>query len=99
MHVTQYMYDKLDRLTKETKPLGDPLQADAQYFYDNQGDRKQVIDRDGNRTNYDYDQRRRLVTITDAQPKSTIYTYDNNDNRVSLTHISGHTTNFPYDLQ
>jgi RHS repeat-associated protein len=101
LHVTQYAYDKLDRLTTETKPLGDPLQADTLYFYDNEGDRKQVIDRDGNPTSYDYDQRRRLVTITDAQtpPKTTVYTYDNNDNRISLTDKNVHTTNFGYDLQ
>ena len=31
---TTYQYDGLNRLVKETRPLGDPLQADTRFFYD-----------------------------------------------------------------
>ena len=51
--------------------IGSRLETDAlggmkQYFYDGEGDRIEFIDENGHATSYSYDQRQRLITVTDA---------------------------------
>jgi RHS repeat-associated protein len=96
---TSYQYDGLNRLVNETRPVGDPLQADTSFFYDGQGNRVEVIDRNDNSTTYQYDLRQRLVKSTDALGQTMKYTYDGNDNRTSATDKNNHTTTFEYDVQ
>lgn len=96
---TSYQYDGLNRLVNETRPVGDPLQADTSFFYDGQGNRVEVIDRNDNSTTYQYDLRQRLVKTTDALGQTMKYTYDGNDNRTSATDKNNHTTTFEYDVQ
>lgn len=94
-HTTTYDYDGLNRLIKETDPVGNTTQT----FYDSQGNRIKVIDRNGNVTQYEHDQRNRLVKTIDALVCVTTQSYDGNNNLISSTDKNGHTTQFQYDVQ
>jgi YD repeat-containing protein len=68
-------------------------------FPDQEGNRTQVIDRDGLSTSHQYDARQRLIQTTDPLRHAETYSYDGNDNRLSPTDRNSHTTGYGYDLQ
>lgn len=94
-HTTSFRYDGLDRLVRETDPLGGVTVTS----YDGEGNRTGVIDCNRNSTFFEYDLRRRLVKIRDALKQESNQTYDGSNNRVSFTDKNRHTTEFGYDLQ
>ena len=46
---------------------------------------------------FDYDQKDRLISQTDALGNTTHYSYDGANNRVAVTDANGNTTNYTYD--
>jgi len=81
-HVTTYEYDVLNRLHRESDPLGNT----TQYAYDAVGNRLAMATSNGS-TSYEYDAANRLTSV-DGVP----YTWDNNGNL-----LSDGTRTFQYD--
>ena len=111
-HRTEYEFDALDRLTKVTRP--DPVpnngttadQPVIQYRYDANDNLIEMIDGEGNRTQYSYDAVNRLVEIQQERPDGpqgiaphliTSYTYDASGNLVSEVDPAGSVTRYHYD--
>ncbi len=110
--VTDYDYDALGRLIKETFAKGTPDEAFREYEYDAVGNRTAVIDENGHRTQYEYDALNRLIRITEADPDGdassgggggpltspvTEFDYDANGNLVQTTDARGNITINKYD--
>lgn len=93
-----FTYDKLGRKTSET----DVINPDEAYYselsYDEAGNLVEKIDREGNKTRYDYDSLKRLVLVADPLGGETEYAYDGRNNLISLKDAEGNVTRFEYDL-
>ncbi len=90
-HVTNFAYDELNRLIRET----DPLIHATQYDYDSVGNRVQTIDANGNTITYVYDDANHLTDI--VYPDQTVsFTYDAAGQRTDMNDAAGH-THWVYD--
>ena len=90
-------YDTLDRLESETNVFARTLT----YDYDAQGNRTLLIDPDGKRTAYSYDELNRLETMTleDGTPGAQVVTYDYFPNGLknTVTNPNATMSTFEYD--
>jgi RHS repeat-associated protein len=92
-HVTGFTYDKLNRLTSESDPLGHT----TEYEYDAVGNRRILTDAQGYLTYFYYDDANRLIGIGPADPDPGIdFEYDANGNRTYMKDGVG-TTTWVYD--
>ena len=85
--VTAYTYDVMNRLvarTAQCAPFPCAGAADASFTYTSSGRRETVTDSRGV-TNYTYDDRDRLESLTYPDGRSLAYLYDANGNRTRLT--------------
>ena len=94
---TKYQYD--DNLFINKKTFADG--SYEEYTYDQWGKRNSVKDRNGNTTDYVYDERGNLLSETAPDPfnYTTIYSYDENDNLLQLTTAGGGHTSYEYDAK
>ncbi|WP_444994436.1 putative Ig domain-containing protein [Aliikangiella sp. IMCC44359] len=92
-----YTYDKLNRLSSETKPDGKKLE----YGYDAQGNKTQLkvtyAVGDIRIETFTYDELNRLKTVTDSEANKTTYEYDAVGNRTSVIHSNANITSYVYD--
>ncbi len=98
---TDYAYDGLNRLRKETQYPSWPSTSGSllsQYTYDKNGNRATMVDPLSQTTTYAYDALNLLtgVTYSDGQTPSVTYTYDLGGNRLSMVDGTG-TTDYTYD--
>lgn len=88
---TLFTYDPRNLLLTVEDPFNGPTHKTA-YTYDAVGSRKTVTNARGYTTTYDYDNKRRMITVTDALPTPgvTNYTYDGNDNLATVKDAKQH---------
>jgi len=87
-------YDTADRLTNISYPGGRSLQ----FSYNADGQRTKMVSQDGYTTNYSYDTRGRLKTLTDGSGKTIItYEYDAASRLTKETNGNGTYTTYKYD--
>jgi RHS repeat-associated protein len=91
-YTTSYAYDRADRRTSVTDPLGDQ----TTLTYDAVGNRLSSRDANGHTTAFGYDAFNRLRTITAPDLGVTTYTYDAAGNLTSRTDAKGHVTTYAY---
>ena len=91
--VTNNHYDSFDRLTNTTNYDAKTIQ----YKYDAAGNQTAVIDSDNVETDYSYDARNRLSSVTTGA-NSTKYDYWPNDLLKSVTDPNGVVAAYTYDL-
>jgi len=87
----------MNRVTLITYPTSPA--TTVQFHYDWRGRRDYVIDQNGNKTSYGYDDADRVITITDAQsptPGITTYGYDTENNLTDITDAMGNHTHINY---
>lgn len=91
--ITAYAYDALNRLVKETDPLG----GITEYAYDDRDNLIGLKDANGNVTRFEYDRNNRLTKETRPMGQETTYVYDPVGNLISKTDAEGQTTTYEYD--
>ncbi|MDD4151812.1 MAG: DUF6531 domain-containing protein, partial [Candidatus Gracilibacteria bacterium] len=94
---TYYFYDKDNRLIGE-KSDNDVLKG---YIYNSLNQITRVIDKNGNKTDLEYNYLGKVTKKTqyvNGNSISTIYTYDDNQNLTSITDGNGNKTTYVYDL-
>lgn len=91
-HVTQYAYDKINLLTKQT--FADNSHID--YTYDKVGNRLTKTDQENRTWVYGYDDFNRVATETDPANKVTKFDYDDNNNKTKVTYRDNTTVSFEY---
>ena len=78
----------------------DAANSFTQYTYDLAGNVQEVLDPEGNATDYTYDDLNRLKTVTQYLGTSgitTSYEYDGQGNLISVEDAEGHITTYQYD--
>jgi RHS repeat-associated protein len=109
--VTNYQYDRLNRLVKEIQPSPDGVAAApvTQYTYDNDGNKLTETDPDENVTTFGYNSLNQLTSqsqtialyLDGSTPVTTTaitgYQYDGDGNMVQETDADGQVTVFAYD--
>ena len=83
--LTAFTYDSMNRLKTITYPAAT---TSIQFHYDYRGRRDYVIDQNGQKTSYGYDDADRLISVTDSQsptPGVTHYGYDTENNLTAST--------------
>jgi RHS repeat-associated protein len=88
-HVTRFDYDLLDRLTRETNPLGNVWR----YEYDPVGNLTRRVDANGAITDYAYDADDLLTEIAYPDGSAITFAYDANHNQTQMVDGLGTTTN------
>lgn len=91
-NTTTNIYDKLNRETQSTTPLGKV----SKWIYDANGNILARIDANNATTNYQYDGLNHLTKITYPDTKTVTFTYDSRGNRTKMIDPIG-TTTFIYD--
>ncbi len=91
---TRYVYDLNNRLLQEVDPENHRV---GLYRYDAVGNRLEVIDARGGRTDYVYDALNRNVRVIDPLRFETRFEYDGVGNRLTLVDARGAITRFTYD--
>lgn len=95
--VTTFDYDNNDNLLKVTNVA---LNKYVQFEYDENNNRKAVIDENLNRTTYTYDARNRLESVIDPEGGTTIYGYDSINRviskKVKVDAVTWRTTSYSY---
>ena len=86
-------YDSFDRLEIITDRYGNQLQ----YGYDDNGNRRQLIDHQGRITQYIYDGLNRLASITAPLAGQVVYDYFNNNQLRQINWPNGTQSNYQYD--
>ena len=74
-----------------------PDNSFAEYDYDAGGNIQSIIDAKGKTTSYGYDDKKRLIQVSQPGNVVTAYAYDDNDNLISVTDAENHTTSYTYD--
>ena len=104
--VTDYDYNARGLMMSVTYALGTADEATMTYDYDLAGNRILMIDGEGNRTTYDYDELNRLEQTTEQDPDGdagpltspvTTITYDEAGNVKTATDSNDNTTTNEYD--
>ncbi|TMC51661.1 MAG: RHS repeat protein, partial [Chloroflexi bacterium] len=101
-HVTTQNFDSRWRLSSQIDTVGGNSYS-LQYFYEDAGQNLTgVVDRNGNRTDYTYDDRGNVLTKTDPQvppaPRYvTQYQYDTKSNLTQVTDARAFVTTNTYD--
>ena len=100
--VTDYDYDALGRLERVTYAKGTVDEAVESYEYDLAGNRTAVIDANGNRTEYTYeDGTNRVKTITSAVgtdiEATQSFEYDEMGRQTAVIDAEGNRTEYRYD--
>ena len=90
-------YDSLGRLIKKTFAVGTPDQAIQIFEYNAVGNNTAVIDENGNRTEFVYDQLNQLALVRDPMGHETRLTYDQMGNTVNIVDALGNQTQNVYD--
>ncbi len=93
MNVTEYRYDKNNRLITTIDPDGHI----TSQSYDNTGNIATKTDGRGITTKYAYDDFNRLQSVTNAKSETTGYTYDLCGNMLTKTDGNGNTTTYEYN--
>ena len=98
---TDYAYDGLNRVRKETQYPQWPSTTPSlltQYSYDLAGNRTGLIDPLSQTTTFGYENLNRLVSVgySDGQTPNVSYSYDANGNRSTMADGTG-TTSYSYD--
>jgi len=101
-YVIDSYYDCMNQLIKEqVDPEG--LNLVTRYEYDGMGNLIDSYNPKNVRTNYTYDHRGRLETVTEDKDgdleRTTIYTYDDNSNIKTITDPEGGLTQYIYNSQ
>ncbi|MEJ6950101.1 putative Ig domain-containing protein [Natronospora cellulosivora (SeqCode)] len=91
--VTNYEYDRMNRLIKTTYPDGSSTSTE----YNSIGRKAVEINRMGDRTEYEYNQAGKLERKIYPDRREESYTYDEEGNRISSTDQAGKTTKYQYD--
>jgi len=92
-HETLYAFDALDRLVRETDPLGNV----TEYNYDAAGNRVALTDAAGSTIGYSYDAAQRLIGIDYPDPDADVtFAYDSVGNRLEMQDGMGETA-WTYD--
>ena len=94
--LTTFTYDPMNRLKTITYP---GQTVSIQFHYDYRGRRDYVIDQNGFKTIYGYDDADRLISVTDAQSPTagvTTYTYDTENNLTDIYDAKLSHTHFDY---
>ena len=98
-NVTQFTYNDLNWLVTEGK-VGSSGTADRSFSYDGAGNRRNMTDRNGRITEWDYDNRYRVTTETWKQGSSTVrtldFTYDTVDRLTALDDSDTLATDFEF---
>lgn len=99
---TQYSYDAMNRLTQVQldRDGNGTFDEAVQYNYDERGLRTRlVIDPDGDnlQVTYVYDEKGRLVSLTDWDAQTTIYEYDHLNRHTDTLHSNGVQSRYDYD--
>ena len=99
-HTTTSWYDPSDRVIEVDEPGAAGIVRQFSY-YDGLGRKIQQTDKAGVDTDYSYDFRGLLTSVTLAagtpQAATTVYTYDELGNELSQTDAANRTTTFQYD--
>jgi RHS repeat-associated protein len=93
---TTFGYDSMNRLNSITYP---GATTNVQIHHDYRGRRDYVIDQNGFKTIYGYDDADRLTSVTDAQSPSagvTTYAYDTENNLTDIYDAAQNHTHFDY---
>jgi RHS repeat-associated protein len=96
LHET-YTWDDRDRLTSKTDTLGNTTQyiySAAPIIRDQPSD---IIDAQGNRTSFVFDERGRLIQKIDAKHQVVAFAYNERGDRIAITDPSGKTSSFQFD--
>ena len=94
--LTEYQYDKLNRLRKVIGYLDDRAIL-TEYTYDTQDNLEKVIDPRGNTTEYVYDDFGRLAKTISPDTGTTAYEYDAAGNLREKTDARGTVVSYGYD--
>ncbi|MGB2698349.1 MAG: RHS repeat-associated core domain-containing protein [Candidatus Zixiibacteriota bacterium] len=100
---TYYEYDDADRLIEINRKVNDCVDgidgddAVTDYEYDANGNRTAVTDPNGNRTEYQYDERNNLIKEINPVDDSTLYEYDCVGNPVLEIRPNGNVITYDYD--
>ena len=101
-NITTYEYNAANKLKRkidhggiDDKNLYDSSKTVTYKYYDN-GNVKEMLDRNGNTTEYNYDCHGRVLLETNGD-KSIGYTYDGNGNQLNVTADGKNTTTRTYD--
>jgi len=91
----EYTYDILNHL----KTIKDPLTRITTYSYDNNENLSSLLDAENHTTSYQYDERNKLFTVTDANVPAgvTQYDYDSNGNLKKIKDANGNATAYTFD--
>jgi RHS repeat-associated protein len=90
---TMYLYDHLNRLTREIDPDGYYTNME----YNELGKVVRSRDKNGVFTEFEYDDKGNQTLITFADGTSESYTYDGEGNKLSFTDRDNRTTSYEYD--
>jgi len=93
-HLTQYTYDKNNRLLSTI----DPLSHTTSQTYDNVGNIATKKDGKNNITTFTYDEFNRLTNVKNAKNENTGYTYDLNNNKLTQTDGLVNISTFEYNV-
>ena len=91
--VTNYTYDKKDRLTSVTDPMG----SVAYYTYDEMDNLTGAVNYAGQGTTYTYDIEGNLTSVTDISGRTETMNYDIAGRITSYTSNGGNTITYDYD--
>ena len=94
-NVTQYRYDKLNRMDLITYPGAGP--PTKEFKYDPLGRLTEIIDERGKTTSFEYDDAGRLKRRTDPLNHAWQYDYDSANNLEKETDPENHVTEYHYD--
>jgi|GEM_PF-1588796 len=94
--VTQYIPDANGRIAEEiTDPAG--LRLVTKYAYDKNGNKRSATDPRNKTTNFTYDRRNRLTTVTNADGSQKQMVYNTRGNKIKESDENGNVTLFAYD--